>query len=140
MMERACVDITESPEVFDGITTVCEQALRDATLVVGQKKPISVNMHTIERVHEDLTKSLEVFDGTTIVHKQALSDATLVVGQNRPEDVCMHAIERARDDVTESPDVMNYHTGVLKARDWTSVVLNLKSDNLIGQNLLVLAW
>ena len=88
----------------------------------------------------DLTKSLEVFDGTTIVHEQALSDATPVVGQNSPEDVCMHAIERARDDVTESPDVMNYHTGVLEAGDWTLVVLNLKSDNLIGQNLLVLAW
>ena len=74
------------------------------------------------------------------MHEQALSDATPVVGQNSPEDVCMHAIERARDDVTESPDVMNYHTGVLEAGDWTLVVLNLKSDNLIGQNLLVLAW
>ena len=98
-----------------------EPVLVDTTPVVSQKRPISVDMHAIERARDNVNESLEVFDGTTIVHEEALRDATPIVGQNRPEDIGMHAIEQACDDVTESPDVMNYHTGVPDAGDSRSL-------------------
>ena len=65
VIERPCDHITESPEVFNGTTTLHEQALRDATPVVGQNRLADVGMLAIEQAHEDITESPDIMNYQT---------------------------------------------------------------------------
>ena len=65
VIECRCEDITESPEVFNGTTILHEQALSDATPVVGQNRLEDVGMLAIEQAHEDITESPDIMNYQT---------------------------------------------------------------------------